>query len=1285
MPTPLRRRLRIARRGLWYSVAIGLVLMALVAGVLSQLLPLAERHPDHVAAWLSERVGRTVTFSALETQWTRRGPLLRLDDMRVGEGSNAVLIGDAEMLISQYAGLLPGRSFTELRLHKLDLTVEQDANGLWTVRGLPAEAKQNNNDPFGPLEGLGELQIIDGKLSVVAPELGINTRLPRVDLRLRVDGQRVRIGARAWARAGVSPLLGMIDFNRTLGDGRAYVSASNADLSAWSSLLHVAGVQIIAGSGRADAWAQLRHHRVTTLTVDATLAKLRLRGAPLPSTQPAIASQVELAGVRTQLRWRVIAGGWRVDAPVLRVDSAGSQQQLDGLVLAGGQHFGLLAQHLDAGPVLTIASLSDRMVPSIRRWLLAAKPDAALSNVSIAGSSSGRLRASAHIDALSFASVGSIPGLSGLSGALEGDEQGARLRIDPRKPILASWPLELTGTRELVLDGDIDGWRDAGGWRIATPALHLTSGGIPIGLRGGMRFAGDGRAPRLDLAAELGDFSAPTAKAYWPHHLLPSATVSWLDMALAGGRVHDGRVLISGDLDDWPFIARDGHASSGLFSATADLQDATLKFQERWPALEHADASLLFVGDGFSMAGKGVLAGVGVRQIDAGIAHFVQPELTVHAQGGGDASRLLALLKQSPLHDQYGDTIDNVGGSGLASVTFDLRLPFVQADKTAIAGTVVLANAALSEKRWNLAFDKVRGQATYGSGGFEADKLAVVHAGAPGQLSLRAGSYTRDKRQAFEADLTAVLSADELAAHASELSWLKPYLDGASTWTVGVVVPRSAANTPAQPSQLQLRSNLVGTAITLPAPLRKAAAVPLPASIDAALPLGSGEIHVGLGNIIALRARSSRAANGSNQTGIRVVLGSDSVADPPPASGLIASGHTDTLDALDWIAAAHGDSHGGGASMPLRSIDVSAARLQLFGADFPNTRLQVSPVAGGTSVQLQGAALAGSVRVPDGEGAPVTGRFDHVRWTALPGGAAKNTHAASATDTTDPAKVPPLAIDVADLHVGNAALGTLSLRTQPVAGGMRIQQLQTRSAGQRIDVHGEWIGRANAAHTQLQLVASSEDFGALLGGFGYGGQLAAGHGTATLNAAWPGSPSDFRLDAVTGALHLDMRDGQLVEVEPGAGRVLGLLSLAQLPKRLTLDFHDFFEKGFAFSKVQGDVALGGGKARSDNLLIEGPAAEIHISGAADLVAQQYDQTILVLPRAGNLLTAVGAIAAGPVGAAIGAAANVMLKKPLGRLAAKTYRVTGAWSNPKVEVMSREQSRSDIDATRPPSG
>ncbi|HET6784272.1 MAG TPA: hypothetical protein VFH12_10590, partial [Pseudoxanthomonas sp.] len=221
MPTPLRRRLRLARRGIWYAAAGVLVCMALVLGVASQVLPLAESHPQKIADWLSARAGRPVAFDHVTTEWTRRGPLLRLDGLRLGEGDSVVRIGEAEVLVSMYAGLLPGRSFTELRLRGLSLTLQRADDGTWSVLGLPGQ--KTVGDPLKNLEGLGELQVIDGKLSVLAPTLGWNVQVPKIDLRLRVDGDRVRAGTRVWIRKEGAPVQVAFDFDRSSGDGRGYL------------------------------------------------------------------------------------------------------------------------------------------------------------------------------------------------------------------------------------------------------------------------------------------------------------------------------------------------------------------------------------------------------------------------------------------------------------------------------------------------------------------------------------------------------------------------------------------------------------------------------------------------------------------------------------------------------------------------------------------------------------------------------------------------------------------------------------------------------------------------------------------------------------------------------------------------------------------------------------------------------------------------------------------------------------------------------------------------------
>ena len=670
----------------------------------------------------------------------------------------------------------------------------------------------------------------------------------------------------------------------------------------------------------------------------------------------------------------------------------------------------------------------------------------------------------------------------------------------------------------------------------------------------------------------------------------------------------------------------------------------------------------------------------------------------MRANADGDAGKLLALLRQSPLRKDHDETMRNLTAGGPVAATFALDLQMHSGKhKPKIAGEIDLRSATLAESRWKLAFDDVRGGARYDQSGFSAENLRATRAGQPSRLILRAGDgHVRDPRQAFEAELEASLSADDLLERAPQLAWLGRHVEGRSSWMVALAVPKQASPATASAGsagggRLQLRSDLVGTRLTLPAPLDKAAQTGLPTRVETQLPLDEGEISVAFGERLALRARSAQG-----RTGVRVALGSDRVAEPPPSSGLIATGRTDLLDAIDWATLATADdadgsgrNEGSGDALALQRIDITADRMRLLGGAFADTRVLATPANGGTALQFDGPALAGSLLLPRADGAAIAGRLERLHWRSAKSPAQREAErivlqrGVVAEDDIDPTRIPPLNLIVDDLRFDDAALGNASLQTRPTAAGMRIERLQAQSPKQRIDVSGDWTGRGASARTHLRVGIDSGDFGALLSGFGFGSRIDGGEGEVRFDAAWRGTPATFRLGELEGTLVLAMKDGRLAEVEPGAGRVLGLLSIAELPRRLMLDFRDFFSKGFAFNRIAGNVRFAAGQARSDDLVIDGPAAEIRIRGAANLRAQTYDQTIEVLPKTGNLLTAVGALTAGPVGAAVGAVANAVLKRPLGEFGAKVYRVTGPWKDPEVKVAEREADAVSAREARPP--
>lgn len=1276
MAGPLRRGLRRARRGAWYAIAIGLVVMALGAGIVSQLLPLAERHPDRIAEWLGARAGRTVSFDRVQTQWTRRGPLLRLDGLRIGDGADAIPIGEAEVLVAQYAGLLPGRSFTELRLRGLELTLERHDDGRWQVRGLPGEA-QSDGDPFAALEGLGELQVVNGILVVHAPGLGIEARLDEVDVRLRVDGQRVRAAARAWMTPGVSPLDITADLDRASGDARAWLALRRADLAAWSDM-RAAGIGAVAGSGRLQAWATLRGYRVDSLLVRSELDGLRLRsgGGDLPERK------AELGQLALDARWAAIDGGWRFDAPRLRIGAGERAQVLDGLLVAGGAQRALVAERLDAGALLALVPLAPEVSRPLADWLERARPDGVLHAVEVAADDHGALRASARVDGAGFEPHGRAPGLSGLSGQLRGDASGLVFTLDPAATVRVDWPMGFGPQgHALRLRGDLVAWRDGEAWQASTPALRIDGDGYGADVRGSLRFQGDGTRPVMELAAELDKAHAPLAKGFWIRHLMPSAAVDWLDAAIVDGRVLEGRAVVSGDLDDWPFEADGDGAGRGLFHASARLEDATLRFDQGWPAAEELSGRVDFIGNGFSFDGRARLGGVPVHALRGGISDFGDATLRIDAAFDTDAAPVLSLLRESPLREGREELLDALVASGPMRASYRMGLPLDgddDGDGLALSGRVQLAGTRLGDTRWDLAFDDVRGEARYDQAGFSAAALRVRRDGEPGLLSLRAGhGHVQARGMALEAELEASLASSDLAARAPELAWLGERMDGRSTWTLALGLPEDAGSDGAG-GRLQLRSNLVGTRLALPAPLGKPAAEALAARVDLRLPMGEDDIDVALGDRVALRARSR-----GGQTGVHAVLGSDRVDATPPEAGIRITGRTPVLDAMEWVGLLGGGTRDDGGALALRGIDLAVGRLQLLGAAFPETRVVARQEAGLIRVRLQGEALAGTVELPPGDGAAVTARLQRLHWrsakaspdvagagVARPVAVEPSTAAGDVTDI-DPGAIPPLAIVVEELRVADAALGRLDLRTRPAAGGLRVDSMQLRAPAQSIDVEGAWTGRGAQARTRMGAVVQSGDFGALLGGLGLAGRIDGGAGEMQFDATWPGSPAGFRLDELEGRLALTVKDGRLVEVDPGAGRVLGLLSVAELPRRLMLDFRDLFSRGFVFNRIGGTVRFSDGRAQTEQLVIDGSAAEIHIGGSADLRAQTYDQVIEVFPRTGGLLTAVGAITAGPVGAAVGAVANAVFEKPLGRMGARRYHVTGPWKDPSVVVEGRE--------------
>ena len=148
---------------------------------------------------------------------------------------------------------------------------------------------------------------------------------------------------------------------------------------------------------------------------------------------------------------------------------------------------------------------------------------------------------------------------------------------------------------------------------------------------------------------------------------------------------------------------------------------------------------------------------------------------------------------------------------------------------------------------------------------------------------------------------------------------------------------------------------------------------------------------------------------------------------------------------------------------------------------------------------------------------------------------------------------------------------------------------------------------------------------------------------------------------------LKAEKGQFRKLEPGVGRLLGLISLQSLPRRLTLDFHDLFSAGLAFDSIDSKLAVERGVMRTqESLNINGPAVQVAIDGETDLQRETQDMNVLVKPEVGSLAAVGTAALINPVAGAAALVANTVLQRPLSRLFSYRYHVTGTWDEPLVD-------------------
>ena len=285
------------------------------------------------------------------------------------------------------------------------------------------------------------------------------------------------------------------------------------------------------------------------------------------------------------------------------------------------------------------------------------------------------------------------------------------------------------------------------------------------------------------------------------------------------------------------------------------------------------------------------------------------------------------------------------------------------------------------------------------------------------------------------------------------------------------------------------------------------------------------------------------------------------------------------------------------------------------------------------------------------------------------------------TPQADDAQLPGLDIQAARFDFRGRTLGRLELNAEAVGPEWRIDKLDIINSHSRFTSTGVWRRTGAGAITTLAVKLDVNNLNALFALFGYGDYLKRGSGNLEGTLVWPGYPSEFELAILSGTLQVEARDGQFAKIEPGAGKLLGLLSLQSLPRRAMFDFRDVFSEGFAFERIKGDVKVARGVLLTDDFEISGSSAFVSLSGEVSLPQETQALTMKVVPEVGEGMALAATVFGTPVLGLSTLLVSKLLRNPLGKAVAYEYQVTGSWDNPVVARTSAPPARAAAPTPR----
>ena len=817
------------------------------------------------------------------------------------------------------------------------------------------------------------------------------------------------------------------------------------------------------------------------------------------------------------------------------------------------------------------------------------------------------------------------------------------------------------------LEGSL-GWEknEKGKWSISVPGISGKLNNSAFHISGRYKNLLSNEA-YLEVGASFPKIDTHSLGSLLPVNILSRKGEAWMRNLFHKGQLTEGIIAFRGPTKNFPF-----RNSEGTLVADFKVSKSTLEYAEFWPLARHVNGHIALREDNlYLLINEGTISEADISKANIKCEQLFNKEKFVSITGTATAPGTFPseLVLVSPLLNTKAKQITQFILEDDITLYLDMTVPLFSGGKKDISGRAALDKNTLSLARTDIKLTEISGNLFLKNNQWWTNELTAILDGTEIRLNAKSGRNT--ERYAAEAHIRGNSTIEKLMFRLGKHSpvfakWLTEknftaYTKGNLDWDTTITLPKKTYKDNKQKfnGQFKFSSNLVGVKSTLPMPMKKLALNEKQFSVD--LEIEDGKLKGGFIDF------SESGEVPTVETGEHTA----------PHKGILFRGSFDHLEIDLWMNFFKEDSptNEDTAKIPLL-FDLRAGAATLFGHKFSDMRIKGLQIGEGWNIEIEGIDASGNIITPSLSNSNVLDiKLQHLRLIKN-----KSLTEAVPQENSDlkPNEFPSLVIDINDFMYHGIELGKTKVTASKNENELIFNTLTSETEDALIDASGRWITKESSQTSTFEITANGKSASKFLRQFGYQGKNIKG-GEIEFNAKvnWAGPPSSLKMKNLNGSMQVMLTDGRFKNIDPGSGRIFGLLSLQSLPRRLSLDFNDLFKKGFAFDSISGDFQIIKGYAHTDNLITEGPSAKIAISGTTGLASHDYDQIATVTPALSGSIPVASALF-GPVGIGAGAVYYIggkmfkSIPKKIDKFLTQNYSITGTWDTPIIKKIKKSK-------------